>query len=667
MRLLLASFLIFPAFAQTPAAKPEEKPAAPAAEAKADDKKAESPVPTAEQWLTGSVDLGYRWISNFKGNHDVYRSVVNLGEGPRLGGLEFTLTDPKKRLFDRIDARSIGWGGDPYNTAHIDARKRGVYDLRFDYRNIAYYNALPSYANPGIVAGLVTEHSFDTHRRMSSVDLDLMPGHSIVPYFAYQRDAGRGRGVTTFVGDANEWAVPTTLADKTDNFRGGLRFEFRRFHATLEQGATRYADDQALYNGQANAGNRSSLINGQAIRLNSLAAQYGVTSESKYSKLLFTANPTSWADVYGQFLYSQPETDVHYTDTAAGSFVVLSSLLFYTGQQDLATGVAKAPHTSANFSLELRPVRRLRVVQGITTDRMHNSTFGLLAETLLLTGNTSQALRFSLNDRLVLNYNQYQADAIFDATSKLTLRGGYRYVWGDATVRSGTLSQTGPLESREMKRNVGLAGLTFRPVQKLSLNFDFEGGSSDSAYFRTSLYNYNRARIRTRYQAFGALAFQAAFSVTSNENPSPGIKYDFFSRDTSLSAYWTPGGGKRFSMTTEYSRSTLRSDINYLLPLGLFAERSFYRDNAHAASTVMDLVLPGYAGLAPKLSLGGSLFVSAGSRPSRYYQPLVRLSLPIEKHVYWNTEWRWLGYGEQFYAFEGFRAHVFQTGLRLMR
>ena len=35
----------------------------------------------------------------------------------------------------------------------------------------------------------------------------------------------------------------------------------------------------------------------------------------------------------------------------------------------------------------------------------------------------------------------------YDLTSKITLRGGYRYVWGDATVLAGQLSQTGTLVS----------------------------------------------------------------------------------------------------------------------------------------------------------------------------------------------------------------------------
>ena len=75
----------------------------------------------------------------------------------------------------------------------------------------------------------------------------------------------------------------------------------------------------------------------------------------------------------------------------------------------------------------------------------------------------------------------------------------------------------------------------------------------------------------------------------------------------------------------------------------------------------------GAAGAAPSLTAGGSLFISRGSRPTRYYQPLARLSLPLHKHVIWNTEWQYYGFGEQFYFFEAFRTHIFMTGLRVTR
>jgi len=676
MRTLLAIILVLPALGQEPSAKPEApaktesaKPdekaaAAPAADAK----ETPTPVPSAEQWLSGSVDLGYRWIPDSATHNNTYRSIVNL-RSPQTFGADFTLQDPKHRLFDRIDARANAWGGDPYNTAHVDARKQGVYDFRFDYRNIAYFNSLASFANPGLPRGVyASEHQFDTRRRMTSFDLDLLPGGHIVPYFVYSRDGGSGHGVTTFIGGGNDYPVPAILNDHTNNYRGGLRFEFNRWHATLEQGGIQYDDDQLVYENQSNPGSLTTPLAGSVQKLNTLNQQYGIAVRGAYTKVLLTANPASWVNLYGQFLFSQPRTDIRYTDSATGNFVALSSLLVYSGQQDIGSGTAKAPHTGASIGFEVRPFRRLRILESLSTDRMHNAAFGLLTETLLL-GSGSQAIPpLGQSDRLVLVYNREQVDAFFDVTSKFMLRGGYRVVWGDATVRAGQLSQFGALESGEVRQQVGLAGFSFRTSQKMSFNVDYEGASSSRAYFRTSLYDYQRARLRARYQAASTLALQASASVFSNQNPSPGVDLDALSRYTSLTAFWTPGGGKRFSLTADYTRSTVRSDIFYRTPSQLnLPAASFYRDNGHTATALADILLPGYGGVTPKLSFGGSLFLSSGSRPTRYYQPLARLSLPLGKNVYWNTEWRWYGYGEEFYTFEGFRSHMMMTGLRLVR
>jgi hypothetical protein len=108
----------------------------------------------------------------------------------------------------------------------------------------------------------------------------------------------------------------------------------------------------------------------------------------------------------------------------------------------------------------------------------------------------------------------------------------------------------------------------------------------------------------------------------------------------------------------------VRSDIRYLGNL-LAPDTSSYRDNGHTAASALTVALPGYS--AAKLVVGGSMFISNGSRTSHYYQPLMQLSIPLQKHLYWNTEWKWYGYGEDFYLYEAFRTHVFMTGLRLIR
>ncbi len=672
MRYLLALLIMMPVWAQEQAAQAPAAPAqAPAAQTAAAPAKAEaqaqSPAPSTEEWFTGSIDFGYRWLTDVRGNFQTYRSVVDLGEGPKLFGLDFTLQDPKKRVFDRVHAWATTWGGDPYSTAHVDARKAGIYDFNFDYRNIAYFNALPSFANPSAPGGF-DEQSFDLRRKMWNASIDLLPGKRIVPYLAFERSSGSGRGVATWVPDANnEYAVPTLLRDEMNNYRGGVRFEYNRFHVTLEQGGTTYKDDDQDYENVANRGDRTSPLLGQTLQLNNLRQVYGIRGDSIYERFLVTATPVSWLNLSGQFLYSQPKTDVHYFDASAGNFVALTSLLAYSGQNAAATGTAKQPHATGNAGFEMRPFRRFRILEAWTTDRYHDAGFGLLSQQILGLGSTGTPSVSSLATRQVVNYNQQEVDLFFDATSKLTIRGGYRYVWGDATVVAGQLSQSGNFASGTLQRHVAIAGVSFRPWEKLSANLEYEGASSDHVYFRTSLNDYNRVRARARYQLTGSLGVQANLTLLNNQNPAAGVHYDFQIRDNAFSVYWTPNGGKRMSVTGEYDRSTVHSNITYLSLPFLNSAISDYRENAHTATTLIDLVLPGYAGRTPRLTAGGSLFISNGSRPERFYEPVLKLSLPLEKHVSWNTEWRWYGLGEQFYLYEGFRTHVFMTGLRLTR
>jgi hypothetical protein len=655
MRLLLLIVVALPVMAQDqPAAAP-----APSTEAA-------SPVPAEEPSLTGYIDLGYRWRTDVGGSLDTYRSIINLGAGPKVLGADFSLIDPKHRAFDRVRVRASGWGGEPYQTFHLDAAKSKLYDFSADYRDIAYFDVLPSYADPLLARGItLDQQSFDTRRRTASFHLDLLPGHWLIPYLDYDRDSSHGTGATTFVTDANQFPVPNTNYDLTNLYRGGVRLELRRFHATLEQGGTTFTNNQNVYQNPTgtNYGDVPTPVFGQTTDLTSLLAAYGVRGTSIYSKALFTANATSWLDLYGQFLYSVPSTTVNYQQADTGNLLLQSQVLFYTSQQYLVTAASKLPHTSGSFGAEIRPFRRVRILQSWLTDRLHNSGSAASTQTLANFG-SSQQIASLLASSLVTNYNQEEINLIFDATSKLVLRGGYRYVWGDAN--EAVLPPEGLVSSDQgkLRRNVGLGGVSFRPSQKISLTTEAEVASSGGSYFRTSLYNYQKVRAQARYQVLTSLSLTADFSLLDNQNPVPGVNYDYAARTESLSLFWSPGGSKAWDLQGSYSRSALRSNIGYLDPGTLTGQTSLYRDNTHAATALFNVKLPHSAGLAPKLTAGGSFFISSGSRPTSYYQPLATLWIPTGKKLNWFAEWRYYGYGEAFYLYEGFRAHTVTAGVR---
>jgi hypothetical protein len=434
---------------------------------------------------------------------------------------------------------------------------------------------------------------------------------------------------------------------------------------TLEQGRTNFAEtDSTSYTGP-NYGDRTTPVLGQKTVLNSLQSVYNINGSGNYSKIQLTAAPFSILNLYGQFLYSQPTSTARYTETATGNFVDVSQILFYNGQTGIASGSAIQPNVTGSFGAEFRPWKRLRVVESVTIERSHDAATGLLAAQILQASVVAGSTTTTTDPRQVVNYTTQQTDVFFDVTSRLTLRGGYRYLTGDATVRAPSLSQTGSFASGELHRNVGLASISYRPMQKLWLNLDYEGSSSDHVYFRDSLNEYNRLRTRAKYQVLPSLLLQANFNILRNKNPAPDIRYNFENRDNSVALFWTPEGGKRVTVMAEYDRATTSSDIRYLdLPF-LGPAISTYREQGHIATSTVDIALPHFTG--GKLTAGGSLFIDSGTRATRYYQPLARLSLPICKHLFWNSEWQYYGFGEEFYLYEKFQTHLFMTGLRVTK
>jgi hypothetical protein len=644
--------------------KQEQKPAEKPAEAKqAEENKPEEPA-AAEAPLSGTIDVGARWVSGIGGDFNTYRSIVNLGKGIRLMNMDLRYEPTAGKLVDGMMLQSYNWGGDPYNSARLDMKKSGAYRFLGNYSNIAYFNALPSFATPFSAQGVyLNQRAFDTAVRNMDNELQLFPGGRIIPYLAYSRNTMFGNGVSTLVSLGNEYPLRNLVRWGQDTYRGGVRLELKRLHATFEEGAISYKDDQAVASTERLTGNRTSPLFGQRLVLEAGSQAYWMRGDGYFTKVLVTMNPWDWIDIAGQFHYMNPKLQSRFSQAQAGTIAEQDpGIVFVNRALDTLTGHAQLPRTSGAASAEFRPFSRLRIREVYETDEFHDDSSSLITSQFTVGARPVSRSEEEI-DRLDVTQHRQQIEGLVDAMKGLTLRGGYRREWGHALLRAGRVNAE-PFERGEMKRHVVLAGAQARPMQRLTLNLDIESADGVKTYYRVGLMDSMKIRAAGRVTLPGSLFLNLLHHRFTNENPNEGVNYDFESISTSASLQWMPKGGKNLSILADYSRSAIRSDIGYLVPFPFAQARSLYRDNAHTGTLMADVTLPGKAGV--KFTAGGSFVNTAGSRPSRYYQPIGRVLVPLHSKVMLYSEWRWYGLNQPYFAYEGFRSHLITTGLRIL-
>ncbi len=618
-----------------------------------------------EPVVRGVVDVGARWVKDPQGDFQTYRSIVNLGQGVRLANMDLNLEPVGFKLFDSMRLSGSNWGGDPYNTLRFNLEKTNIYRFDGTYSNIAYFNYLPSFANTQATGAFFNQRAYDTQIRNIDNELQIFPGTRFTPYVAYTRNTDFGNGITTLVADRNEFPLRNLIRWGQDTFRGGIRADFGRSHLTVEHGDTQFRDDQQVFSTERLDGNRGGVpFVGQSLFLTDGRQAYAIRGGGRFTKVLFVANPYDWVDLYGQVLYANPKTYPGFFQNTMGNLVdAQQGLLFFGRGFDTLFGDARRPHTSGTFSMELRPHNRIRIREMYETDRIKTDTSAMLS-TQLLTPTSALSRERGFIDRLEASHTRQTVEALVDVHRRFTIRGGYRYEWGDSVFRGGVLNQFNPQERINLERHVGLAGIQARPWDRLTINVNAEASNGVRTYYRTGLQDYHKIRAQVRYRLTESLNFNGVHVRLDNRNPAEGVDFKFLAQTTSLNLQWLPRGGSRVSILADYTRSAIRSDIDYLQPHILQPARSLYVDNAHTGSLLADFNLRGSGVVRPKLTIGGSFVTTAGSRPSRYYQPTGRFLLPVTEKVHFYSEWRWFGLAQPFYLFEGFRTHMIMTGLR---
>lgn len=275
------------------------------------------------EWLTGYIDFGYRWLIDQNGSFQMYRTLVNLGEGPKFFGAHISWRSPRPNLWDRLEFDSSGWGGEPYSNAKLYVQRAGYYDALLQYREQHYFSNVPSFANPLLITFpyLTSQNAYDIKRRMVDADVTFLPNKRFSPFFSFSRTSRRGPGFWSWPGAGNEYLVSTKFDDDTNLFRAGTHINLPRLYLTVEGGGTFFQDGQTTFFGPGfNPGNRRTPLFGTTMFLNTLLQSYDITGNMGFFRLSFKAAPLRWLDFAGQFGFAQPSGTVKFSESATGLF-----------------------------------------------------------------------------------------------------------------------------------------------------------------------------------------------------------------------------------------------------------------------------------------------------------------------------------------------------------
>jgi hypothetical protein len=163
----------------------------------------------------------------------------------------------------------------------MNLSRSDVYEFRADYRNLNYYNYIPTFSNPLLASGnLLGQHSLNVTNRMVDLELKLFPNGKVRPYAGYSRNSGDGPGFTSYGPTGNEFLLADQRRYTSDDYRGGVELRFMRTSLTLEQGYRFQRNDTSVGFSGDSSGNNTRPFLGKEVTLQSLDRAFHQQGES---------------------------------------------------------------------------------------------------------------------------------------------------------------------------------------------------------------------------------------------------------------------------------------------------------------------------------------------------------------------------------------------------
>jgi hypothetical protein len=547
---------------------------------------------TAGYLVHSSIEAGYR-STDVTGSGAMYDTLLNLQSGPRL--LEQTLSmhslDHQGLLFDDLYLNSFGWGGDPNNAMRLRADKGKWYNLQSSFRrdqNFFDYDLLANPLNPPTstpsIPVLNSPHEFDTTRRMSDVDLTLLPQSRVSVRLGYSHNNMTGPSYSSIHEGTEalllqpwnttmnsyrmgvDWRIAPRTVLSYDQFlnyyKGDTDTQLASFAPALLSTGTPVelglSFDTANKEPCAVPAGQTSLINSSGVLTNNTCSAYfsysrdqRIRTSTPTERLSFRSNYFQRVDFVGSFAYSDAEMTTPLDESFSGLITRTNTLAF------LGTGTANASRISdtADFGATVHLTPHLRLIEkfyfwayripqnGNFSETDSDCTAAIIAAKAcnLLTPLSSTAPTITPT-LTVSSFNQTwtrnQTELAWDISKKAGARIGYR--WGDREFNHFNDFLPGDEDHFVGLEKTALFGFWARPSHNLRLNFDFEHTNYNAVFVRLSPRKEARYRFQTTYTPRPWVILGGSVNILQQSNADVQTQYVGHNQNYGITASLSP-------------------------------------------------------------------------------------------------------------------------------
>ena len=554
--------------------------------------------------IHSSIEAGYR-SSDVTGSDAMYDTLVDLPTGPRI--LDQTLSmhsiDHMGLLFDNLYLNSVGWGGDPNNYLRLRADKNKWYNLQSSFRRDRSFSDFDLLANPlnpppppapgGSTPSIQAQdspHLFDTARRMSDVDVTLLPQSRVSFRLGYSHNNMTGPSFSSIHEGTDallfqpinttmnsyrmgaDWRIaPRTVLSYDqflDYYKGDTDTSLAAFAPALlpapgvgsvELGLsidTVNKEPCAVPGGQTSLIVNGVLTNKTCSAYFSYARNERIRTSTPTERLSLRSSYFPRVELLGSYAYSSAKSNTPLDESFSGLLTRTNTLAF-TG-----TGTADANRISDVVDLEatVHLTSHLRLVEKFyfwAYRIPENANFiendyscatppcNLLSTPLTTPTTTNTTTQSSFNQ----SWKRNQTELAWDISKKVGARAGLRY--GNRVFNHFNDFAPGDEDHFEIGEYTALLGFWARPTHALRLNFDLEHTNYDNVVVRMAPRKESRYRFQTTYTPRPWAILGGSINVLQDSNADALTQYKGHNQNYGLTASLAPR--ERFGMDLAYN------------------------------------------------------------------------------------------------------------------